>query len=151
MHTKNDNTRLLLIGSGELEDDIRKKVEEEGLSNAVVFLGNKENVNEYMQAMDVFVLPSRYEGLSITAIEAQAAGLPCVFSDAMTRETKKTESVTFLSLDDSAESWADRVLAVTEQGKEASGEKRRHGAKDIVLAGYDENGIERAVKKVWMI
>ncbi|MBR4514892.1 MAG: glycosyltransferase family 1 protein [Lachnospiraceae bacterium] len=142
---KNENVKLLLIGSGELEDDIRKKVEERNLSNAVVFVGNVDNVNEYMQAMDVFVLPSRYEGLSITAIEAQAAGLPCVFSDAMTGETKMTESVWFVPLDEGADKWADRALACVNH----ENDMRRRGAEDIRLAGYDEAGLESIITKVW--
>ena len=152
VHRKNTGTKLLLIGSGELEDDIRKKVARKNLSNAVVFTGNVHNVNEYMQAMDVFVLPSRYEGLSITAIEAQAAGLPCFFSGDVSAETKKSDRVTFLSTggEESAKIWADSILeAVT--GEPETNDKRCCGAGDIKKAGYDEECLTGIIKDVWKL
>ena len=81
----------------------------ESLYESVLFLGNRKDVAFLYQAMDVFVLPSRYEGLPVVGVEAQAAGLPCVLSDAMTKETKMTEGTVMLSLDDSAEKWEKAI------------------------------------------
>ena len=73
---KNSNSILLLIGTGEFEHEIRNKVEKLGISNKVLFLGNKEDANKYYSAMDCFALPSFFEGLGIVAIESQTSGLP---------------------------------------------------------------------------
>ena len=78
----------------------------------VLFLGNRSDVDRIYQAMDVFVLPSRYEGLPVVGVEAQAAGLPCVMSDKMTKETKMTKEAVFLSIKDAPEKWARCVLTV---------------------------------------
>lgn len=85
----------MLIGSGELVEDIKLKAEKLGLKNNIIFLGNSDEVNCYLSAMDVYILPSRYEGLSVSAIEAQASGLECVMSDKISTETKKTDKCVF--------------------------------------------------------
>ena len=102
LHKKSDNYKLLLVGDGELKENILNKVTELGLTNSVVFTGNVSNVQDYMQAMDLFVLPSLFEGLPVTGVEAQACGLSCMFSDTITNELKITENVEFVSLEDKA-------------------------------------------------
>lgn len=104
------NSVLLLVGTGELEQKIRNMVESCGLSDYVRFLGNRSDVNDLYQSMDVFVMPSLYEGLPLVGVEAQFAGLPCVFSDEISREVQFTEKCCFLGLDKGTESWAKRVI-----------------------------------------
>ncbi len=74
-------------------------------------LGSRKDVDRFYQAMDVFVLPSRYEGLPVVAVEAQAAGLPCVLSDRITREAGIAENVTFLNFEAGSAKWADKALS----------------------------------------
>ncbi len=88
-HQKVCDSKLILIGDGELMDKIKQKVSALHLNDAVLFEGVQDNVNEYMQAMDVFVLPSMYEGLPVVCVEAQAAGLSCVVSK---RSDKRSEN-----------------------------------------------------------
>ena len=95
VHEREKEAILLLIGEGELEDEIKAKVYRLGLDECVIFAGTCSNVNEMYQAMDVFVLPSRYEGLPVVGVEAQAAGLPCLFSINVTKETKLLNNVFF--------------------------------------------------------
>lgn len=102
--------RLLLVGGGALDHDIRQSVENLGLSDNVMFLGVMDDVASVLMASDVFIFPSLWEGLSVAAIEAQAAGLPCLFSSTQTRLLKITNRVEFLSLDDSPEKWANAAL-----------------------------------------
>lgn len=104
-------TKLLFIGSGELYDEIVAKVKLLGIEEKVIFIGNVNNVNEYYQAMDCFVLPSRYEGLPIVGIEAQASSLPCFFADTITRELEVTNLVKYLSLNDHPAIWADSMFS----------------------------------------
>ena len=106
------DSKLLLVGQGDLEQTIRDKVNSLGLSDRVIFAGVRSDVNALMQAMDVFVFPSLFEGLRIVAVEAQAAGLPCVVSDRVPRECEKTQGlVTFLPLEAGAERWAEQILS----------------------------------------
>lgn len=98
-HQKVQNSKLVLIGDGELMDMIKQKVNTLHLDGAVLFEGVQSNVNEYMQAMDAFVLPSMYEGLPVVCVEAQATGLSCIVSKEVTREIKITENVKFIGID----------------------------------------------------
>ena len=111
VHKMNPDAVLLLIGDGPLENEIRKKVIAKNLNDAVIFLGVHQDIEKYYSAFDVFTLPSHYEGLPVVGVESQASGLPCVFSDAMTKETKILDSTKMLRLSLSAEDWAKCILA----------------------------------------
>ena len=104
---------LLLIGDGELEQSVRQRAEELGLANQVVFTGVRQDVNELYSAMDVFCLPSFYEGMPVVAWEAQANGVPCVLSDGITRESVINGNVRMLSLTLPARQWADTLTQQT--------------------------------------
>lgn len=107
----NTNAVLLLVGVGEKEQEIRKLVSDLNLQESVLFLGNRSDVSELYQAMDVFALPSLFEGIPVVGIEAQFADLPCVFSDRTPKEVQFSDKVSFCSLDLSAEGWAEKILA----------------------------------------
>ena len=104
-----DNAVLLLVGRGETENAIKQRAEELGLSESVLFLGVRNDVQDLLNVMDVFVLPSRFEGLPVTLVEIQANGLPAVVSDVVTKEMSVSDSITFLSLLQSADEWAKVV------------------------------------------
>src|SRR5699024_2214982 len=97
----NENSVLLLVGVGDLEQSIKEKVDKEGLSQKVMFLGKRSDVNDLMQAMDIFIFPSNYEGLPVTLVEAQAAGLPIIKSDHVSNQCKITPYIYTLSLNSS--------------------------------------------------
>lgn len=109
------NAVLLLVGKGELEEAVREKVKRCSLQHAVRFAGSRSDLNEIYQAMDVLVMPSRFEGIPMVGIEAQFAGLPCVFSDKVPEETAFTDGCCFMELRQSAEQWAARILKVAGQ------------------------------------
>ena len=104
--------RCVLIGRGELLDDIKRTVSSKGLADVVKFLGVRGDVNELLSAMDIFVMPSLYEGLPVSLIEVQANGLPAVVSDSITRNVKLQDNFYYLPLSDSPESWARKILEV---------------------------------------
>ena len=108
---KEPNAVLLLVGGGEEMSQIREKAQKLGIAEHVHFLGVRSDVAGLMQAMDVFVFPSLYEGLGIALIEAQAAGLPCVVSDTIPHEAYLTDLVDSESLSAPAEKWAEKILA----------------------------------------
>lgn len=105
----NKNTKLLLVGTGSMVDKVKKKVIELGLSDSVIFLGSRNDVNNLYSAMDCLILPSRFEGLGIVLIEAQAAGLYCYVSDVIPKEVEITNLVKFISLNESPLTWANEV------------------------------------------
>ncbi len=111
------NAILLLIGEGELEEDIQRKVKELGIESKVMFLGTTNRVQDYLQAMDLFVLPSRFEGLPVVGIEAQASGTKCIFSKNITSEVKVTDNVEFIGLNENIERWKEEILKYKEAYK----------------------------------
>lgn len=122
---------LMLIGDGEQRHYIEQKAKELNIYERVIFTGITDRVQDYMQAMDVFAMPSTHEGLPLVGVEAQAAGLPCVFSDVITREMKMTETVEFLPINIEASIWAEHIL------KLYNSSDREKGVKCIQEAGYD--------------
>ena len=104
------NSKLLLVGAGSEMQAVQQKVKALGLGADVIFTGVRNDVANLMQAMDVFVFPSLYEGLGIVLIEAQAAGLPCVVSDVIPQEAYLTNLVTAEKLSSSVEKWAEKIL-----------------------------------------
>ncbi len=105
------DTKLLLLGKGELEPVIRDKVKKMGLDNKVLFLGVHSDIENYYQAMDVFLFPSLYEGLGIVLVEAQSSGLMCYSSDTVPKEVRLSTLVKFISLKKSAKQWADTIVS----------------------------------------
>jgi glycosyltransferase involved in cell wall biosynthesis len=131
IYKKDKNSLLLLIGKGSGKEAIIEKVSEMNMENAILFLDTRSDINELMQCMDIFLLPSHYEGLPVVGVEAQAAGLQCFFSDAITAETDITGLCHFISLNTTAEFWADEIL------KLQNGYERNNTKDAIVKAGYD--------------
>ena len=110
---------------------MKEKVKTLGLANSVQFLGVREDVSDILQAFDLFLLPSLFEGLPVTMIEAQAAGLPCVISDKVPIQCDITGNTKVVSLDDSTDKWADTVLDYVKEYK------RAYTFEKIKEAGFD--------------
>lgn len=130
------NSKLLLVGDGELKREIQSEIEKFYLKDKVLLLGVRNDVPDLLQAMDAFVMTSNYEGLSLAIIEAQSSGLPCFISDKVSIECKKTELVQQISLEDSPKRWAKEILKVKK-------EVRKNRYQEIAKAGYDiEKNVE---------
>lgn len=122
---------LLLLGDGTLRKEIEIMVQDAELSSNVIFLGSVANVSDYLQAMDVFVLPSHHEGLGIVIIEAQASALPCVVSSTVPTEAFITPLVHAISLEEPNSRWVDEIL------RWATPEQRISPLSEIAISGYD--------------
>ena len=128
---------LLLVGDGELRSSVEKKAVDLGLQSRVIFTGDRSDVNELMMAMDVFVFPSKYEGLPVTLVEAQCSGLPCVIADTIPSDSiLNNELIRVRSLHETASEWAGEVL-------QCRSEERTVCADIIKKAGFD---IEESAK-----
>lgn len=129
---QNNDSVLLLAGAGELENKIKEKVKELNLEDSVLFLGSRSDINDVMQAFDVFVFPSIFEGLGVVLIEAQAAGLKCFTSEgAVPLEAKVTNLLSYLPLHKGGKYWADEIL------KYRCGYDRRNTSEEIIKNNFD--------------
>lgn len=144
LHRRDAAAFLVLIGDGELMPKIQAKVKALGLDQAVLFVGNVPNVNEWYQAFDAFILPSHYEGLPVVGIEAQAAGLTCVFADTITKEIAFSQDVAYLSLNAGPEVWCQQLL-------EAFTKKQRPDNYALITdAGYNIKFEARKLQQLYM-
>lgn len=149
VYKENKNSILLLVGQGPLVEIIKEKVRRLGLENNVKFLGQRKDVDMLYQAMDVFVLPSLYEGLPVVGVEAQTSGLLCILSDCMTKETKVIDSTKFISLNNTAEEWKNSI------SKSIKKYKRRDVKNEVSKYGFNishevkrlENYYEKLINK----
>lgn len=141
---KRDDIKLVLIGDGPLKDQIEKKVLELGIEDSVIMAGIRTDVPQLLQAMDVLLLPSFFEGLPGVVLEAQAAGLPCVISDKITDEVKITDLVEYISIDKSEECWAEKVMRLSE------GFERRNTYNEIVQSGYDIESVAKWYQEFYL-
>ena len=131
------NARLLLVGEGPLKAEIYELVEQLGIKDNVVFAGLQSDIVSYLSAMDIFMLPSHYEGFSISLLEAQANGLPCLVSDVMVDEIKLTPSVITCSLNSKLSDWENLVIKLGKVDR-AEGELiSRENITLITQAGHD--------------
>lgn len=109
--------KMLILGDGDNRDELKKTIMTEHLSDAVILAGVREDINKLYSVMDVFFMPSLYEGLPVSAVEAQAAGLPCVYSDKVPKETDITGTGAFVSLDNGVEQWVNVLTAALNGGR----------------------------------
>lgn len=133
------NALLMLVGDGEKKSEIKEQINALGIEESVIFTGIRSDVPSLLSAMDVFVFPSFYEGMPNTVIEAQATGLPCVIADTITEEAGVTDCLHFMSLTDSAEVWADKVLSLFYKDKV----DRNFYSDKMKNAGYDIGSCEK--------
>lgn len=131
LHKTMPSAKLLLVGEGDTMEEIKAKVVSKGLDKSVIFTGVRSDVANLMQAMDVFAMPSWFEGLPVSLVEAQAAGLPVVASGTISRDSDLTGTILFKSIKDSAEDWSKCIMEW----------KRRIGRPDNIeklkKAGFD--------------
>lgn len=125
-----NNAVLMLIGEGELLDQIKRKVNKCNIGDKVLFLGKQNDTSKFYQAMDVFCLPSRYEGLPVVGVEAQCSGLPCLFSSYVSKESKILDTTKFLSYDDSSNYWAINLIKLARNS-------RVDASKEVKQANFD--------------
>ena len=141
-HNINRDSVLWIIGEGENRNLITKKIDEEGLNTSVRLFGVRSDVNNLMKAMDCFLLPSKYEGLSIVAVEAQASGLPIILSDCLSREHKLSDKCIFCSLNLSPRDWANNIVDLLNDNNRIDSEKIvREKGYDIKEAAIELQGV----------
>ncbi len=139
------DARLALIGTGELEQSVKEKAWAMGILDKTLFLGQMADVSEWYHAMDCYVLPSLFEGLPVVGIEAQAAGLPCFFSDRVTDEALLSPGAHRISLEADNAEWAREILAARQPEAE-----RTQGIEIVRQAGYDIYTEARKLQEMYL-
>lgn len=136
---------LCLIGDGELKEEMFEKIEQLGIKAQVDYLGRREDIQQFYNAMDAFLLPSLYEGLPVVGLEAESCGLPMFFSTEVTREANACELGHFVALSDPVDVWADEMLAAISDNMP----KRRGHAKEVAEAGFDSKAEAERMQKYY--
>ncbi|MDF7665585.1 glycosyltransferase family 1 protein [Bifidobacterium sp. ESL0745] len=134
IHKHHPNTSLLLVGDGDLHKELETKVKKLGLSNAVRFTGIVSDSWDFLQAMDVFVMPSLHEGLPLALVEAQASGLPCVVSDVVSSESDVTGRIEFVPLSSPLDEWSKTIMRFAVKTDEEA-----RGLVNLSDTGFDIN------------
>jgi len=150
IYNHNHSYRLLLIGDGNLRSSLEKKVTEYGLKDVVCMTGNIDNVNDYLNAMDLVLMPSLFEGLPLTLIEQQSNGLRCVVADTITKEADKTGNLSYLSLNESSSKWADYILTITYDSIEERSDRSSKSIIQIIDCGYSILGEAQKLKYYYL-
>ena len=132
----NPKSKLFLAGYGHCEQEIHAMVNRLNLEDDVIFLGVINNVSNILQAMDIMVLPSLYEGLPLVVVEWQMAGLPCVISDIITTECIYTDLIKFQKLENSYRDWAEDIIQLTNKNRR---ENKDYVLKKSIQCGFDIN------------
>ena len=123
-HKENPQSRLLLVGDGELFEAVQQQCTQLGIREAVIMVGSKTNTEDYYQAMDIFVFPSLWEGLPVSVVEAQANGLSCLLSDVITRDVDLTDQVKYLSLNEKSR-WINEIARACPKPRTAASPENR--------------------------
>ncbi len=132
----NSDAVLMLVGDGELMNDVKSYAEERGVISRVIFTGVRTDAERILSAFDAFVLPSFYEGLPVVCVEACASGLPVILSDAVTRECAILDTVSFLPIDSPAR-WAEKLLAIEETDRFACNDKMENSRFDMRICAKE--------------
>lgn len=139
-----NNSLMVLTGQGSLLEEIRKKVYELGISDKVIFTGVRSDSNLLYSAFDVFLMPSYFEGLPFTLVEAQAAGTPCIISNDITTEVDVTNLVTRLKLSDSPNIWASKINSMVMPSNRGDYQNR------VAESGYDTFVTAQRLQEIYL-
>ena len=142
---KNINAKLLLVGEGELKNQVSELCHELNVEDKVIFTGGQRDTAPFYSAMDVFVFPSLWEGVPLTVVEAQSAGLPCLISDTITKDVHLTDLVETMSIQLIPEKWSEKIECKMEESKRTLGDKQRKK-----LEKYDSCKVAEALDKFYL-
>ncbi|MFG6394849.1 MAG: glycosyltransferase family 1 protein [Lachnospiraceae bacterium] len=143
---KEPKARLLLIGDGPYLKKIQEKAKAYKLTDKIVFTGVRKDITELYNVIDIFLLPSKWEGLPLVMLEAQASGLPLLVSDVITKEAKCTKKVFYKSLEDSSKNWAEKILEI----KSNNYIRQESFSEDLKKRGFDIKSETIKLKKIYI-
>jgi len=137
--------KLIILGDGKDKKELQEKSVALEVEDSLILYGSTKDVPGWLSAMDIYLMPSLSEGFPISAVEAQASGLPCLFSDRITTEVDLTDHTYHLSIDNGPDPWVETLKKV----KPISAVNRLKGAEAVRLAGFDQSETSRYVKDLY--
>jgi glycosyltransferase EpsF len=139
--------RVVFVGDGKLREDIFMKIKQMGFSSKVLFLGIRTDIPQLLNIFDVFLMPSFYEGLPVSIIEAQATGIPCLVSDTITEEIDMGLGlISFLSIKSSCEEWINKIIAISNENRDIDRDSIKNA---LSKNGYEINESIIRLKKIY--
>ena len=138
-----ENVIILFLGRGDAVENVREYARKKGVSEHIEFMGSRTDIARFYQAMDLFLFPSFHEGLPIAGVEAQAADLPCLFSDAITNEILLTDRAVSMPLDAGAAEWAKKAILL------AKTYGRKNVSDKIIASGYDAAEMGKRMRRIY--
>lgn len=139
------NAILVMIGFGELENEMMERIKTYGIEERVLNLGRRDDIKQFYNSFDTFLLPSLYEGMPVVGIEAQCAGLPIFFSKNITEETTASDFAHYISLDSSAEEWAKEIVSIMNKPQS----DRTNAYKQVIASGFDSKNEAMRLQKYY--
>lgn len=142
----NAKFQMVFVGEGELRLELEKMVDNYGLNECVTFLGSRNDVNYILSLFDALIMPSIYEGLPLSLIEAQAAGVKCIASSAITKEVDLgLDLVGFIDLDKGSKYWAQKIASINKNGERIKD--------DIIKKAFQESGydVDNNIKVIYSL
>lgn len=143
LHKKMSAVKVLFVGDGDTMEEVKIKVKSKGLMDFVIFTGVRSDVSRLMQAMDIFVMPSFFEGLPVSLVEAQSSGLPIIASDTISHDSDLSGTILFKSIHDSAAEWAKCIP----EWKKKLG--RPNNIEKIKSAGFDSSTSAKQIMEIY--
>lgn len=147
LQERNPNIHLVIIGEGPKQEEMNRRCEELQITDSVTFTGRVSNVHELVQACDIMLLPSLYEGLPNVVLEWQIAGLPTLVSEQVTQECKATELVRFLPIDKGASLWADAIESI---GTIDRSESSMRACEQMEKAGFEIKECAKRLRRIYL-
>ncbi len=117
---RHSQSTLVIVGDGAILESLKARANELGISNNIIFTDVRKDIDCIVSALDIMVMPSLFEGLPVTGIEAQTAGLPCLFASSITKDVKVNSNTSFQPLESSHEAWSEAIEELLKQGREAN-------------------------------
>ena len=149
---KNIPIKLIILGSGNLEESLKAKIRLLGLSEVVILYGKTSDVPGWLSAMDIYLMPSLSEGFPISAVEAQASGLPCLLSDKISEEVDITDLVCHLSINKGPGAWTEKIVDLCSiQICSDNKAQRKKAAKEVSDAGFGTTALKHTISKIYGI
>ena len=142
-----ENAILVMIGFGELVDEMHDRIERYGVTNKVVDLGRRDDIKQFYNAFDAFLLPSLYEGMPVVGIEAQCSGLPIFFSKNITEETTASELAYYIGLEETPNIWANKIVKVVN----GHIHKRRSYVAEVIKNGFDSSNEALRLQNFYLV
>ena len=145
LKAKDLSAKLIIVGKGEMEGKIREKMRKLGIEDQVILYGPSDDVPSLLSAMDIYLMPSESEGLGISAVEAQANGLPCILSDRFPEEVIMSDKVWCLPIDQGVGPWIGKII----QNTNCQTIDRKAGVAHVKMAGFDQGEMQKYVSNLY--